>query len=98
MKLSCLLTRLDSRLLKDDQYIFVGYDELDTLGAKNWEILSAAVRGLVAFGPRIPEDGSGFGRKYFCARTCSRGMLLKADLIWLRLQPIEWSWSGLTRI
>lgn len=43
------LDRLDSRLLEDDKYIFVGYDELDTLGAKNWEILSAAVRGLVAF-------------------------------------------------
>ena len=43
------LDRLDSRLSKEDKYIFIGYDELDTLGAKNWEILSAAVRGLVAF-------------------------------------------------
>lgn len=43
------LDSLDSRLLKEDKYIFVGYDELDTWGAKNWEILSVAVRGLVAF-------------------------------------------------
>lgn len=41
--------RLDSKLLSEDRYLFVGYDELDLLGAKNWDVLSAAVRGLVAF-------------------------------------------------
>jgi len=43
------LDRLDSRLQEEDRYIFVGYDELDTLGAKNWRVLSVAVRGLVSF-------------------------------------------------
>jgi hypothetical protein len=43
------LDHLDAKLEKDDRYIFVGYDELDTLGAKDWVAMSHAITGLVAF-------------------------------------------------
>jgi len=43
------LDRLDARLEEEKGYIFVGYDELDTLGAKDWLAMSQAIGGLVAF-------------------------------------------------
>jgi hypothetical protein len=43
------LDRLDKDLQQSNRYLFVGYDELDTLGANDWQTMSAAIRGLVAF-------------------------------------------------
>ena len=43
------LDRLDKRLEQEDRFVFVTYDELDTLGAGDWEIVEASIRGLVAF-------------------------------------------------
>lgn len=42
------LDRLDARLLETNRYIFPTYDELDTLGAGDWTLLEAGVRGLVS--------------------------------------------------
>lgn len=41
------LDRLDQRLLGEDRYLFVAYDELDTLARGDSELIRAAVRGLV---------------------------------------------------
>ena len=43
------LDRLDKDLQQKDRYLFIGYDELDTLGANDWQTMSGAIRGLVAF-------------------------------------------------
>lgn len=43
------LDRLDARLEQENRFIFVTYDELDTLGAGDWRLVEAGVRGLVAF-------------------------------------------------
>jgi hypothetical protein len=43
------LDRLDAALERDDRRIFVGYDELDTLGGANWETMNQSIRGLVGF-------------------------------------------------
>lgn len=43
------LDRLDARLERDGRYVFVTYDELDVLGAGDWSVVEAGVRGLVAF-------------------------------------------------
>lgn len=43
------LDRLDARLAQEGRYVFVTYDELDTLGAGDWALVQAGVRGLVAF-------------------------------------------------
>lgn len=43
------LDRLDTRLRAEDRYVFVTYDELDTLGGGDWTLIEAGVRGLVAF-------------------------------------------------
>lgn len=43
------LDRLDERLEAEDRWIFVGYDELDTLGGRDWQTMQAGVHGLVSF-------------------------------------------------
>jgi hypothetical protein len=43
------LDRLDARLVEKDRFLFVTYDELDTLGGGDWALIEAGVRGLVAF-------------------------------------------------
>lgn len=43
------LDSLDLRLQREDRWLFVGYDELDTLGGFDWELMARLVRGLVAF-------------------------------------------------
>lgn len=43
------LDRLDARLVQNDRFLFVTYDELDTLGGGDWALIEAGVRGLVAF-------------------------------------------------
>lgn len=43
------LDRLDERLEREDRFVFVTYDELDILGAGEWSLVEAGVRGLVAF-------------------------------------------------
>lgn len=41
------LDRLERKLQQEDGWMFVGYDELDTLG--DWSMMTRMVRGLVAF-------------------------------------------------
>ena len=43
------LDRLDARLEREKRFVFVTYDELDTLGGGEWELIESGVRGLVAF-------------------------------------------------
>lgn len=43
------LDLLDKRLQHEDRWLFIGYDELDTLGGFDWELMVRLVRGLVAF-------------------------------------------------
>lgn len=40
---------LDAKIERENRYIFIGYDELDVLGAKDWNVMSEGIRGLVAF-------------------------------------------------
>ena len=43
------LDRLDARLKDENRFVFVTYDELDTLGGGEWSLIEAGVRGLVGF-------------------------------------------------
>ena len=43
------LDMLEKRLAEAGRWIFVGYDELDTLGGFDWQLMSRLVRGLIAF-------------------------------------------------
>ena len=43
------LDDLERQLQQEDSRIYVGYDELDTLGGFDWTLMARMVRGLVAF-------------------------------------------------
>lgn len=43
------LDRLDQTLQTSDRWLFVGYDELDTLGGYDWQTMHQALRGLIGF-------------------------------------------------
>lgn len=43
------LDELEERLQHGDSRIYVGYDELDTLGGFDWRLMARMIRGLVAF-------------------------------------------------
>ena len=43
------LDELEERLQREDSRIYVGYDELDTLGGFDWTLMARMVRGLMAF-------------------------------------------------
>ena len=47
--LTAALDELEERLQQEDSRIYVGYDELDTLGGFDWALMARMVRGLVAF-------------------------------------------------
>lgn len=43
------LDALDARLEREDSWLFVAYDELDTIVLDDWETMGMAIRGLVSF-------------------------------------------------
>jgi hypothetical protein len=43
------LDALDGRLEREDAWLFVAYDELDTIVLDDWETMGTAIRGLVSF-------------------------------------------------
>ena len=64
------LDRLDELLKKTDARIFIGYDELDTLGGTDWDIMSVGIKGLVAF-------WAGYARRW---RRIRAKIFLRTDL------------------
>lgn len=43
------LDALDERLERDNRWLFVSYDELDTIMLEDWQTMGSIVRGLVSF-------------------------------------------------
>ena len=61
---------LEKRMEHEDRWLFVGYDELDTIGGSDWELMARLVRGLVAF-------WSDYGRRWQRVRA---KIFLRSDL------------------
>ncbi len=49
VSVTATLDALDERLARENGWLFVSYDELDTLVVESWETLGAAIRSLVSF-------------------------------------------------
>lgn len=64
------LDALDRDLEATDGWVFIGYDELDTLGGFHWETMARAVRGLIAF-------WAGYARRW---RRLRPKIFLRSDL------------------
>ena len=46
--MTAVLDALDRRLIEADHWLFVAYDELDTIVLEDWEAMGLAIRGLVS--------------------------------------------------
>ena len=49
VSVTAALDALDERLLREDRWLFVAYDELDTIVLEDWQTMGLAIRGLVSF-------------------------------------------------
>jgi hypothetical protein len=89
------LDRLDERLFKEDRRIFVGYDELDTLGDYDWQTMGTAISGLISFWASYARRWRRLRAKIFMRTDLFRRNTssLSADLPKLAANRVEVSWS-----
>lgn len=92
---SLALDHLDAKLEREDRYIFVGYDELETLGAKNWVAMSSAIRGLVAFWADYTRRWHRLRAKIFLRTDLFQRYAIEGgpDLAKLAANRVELQWS-----
>jgi len=89
------LDRLDARLEQENAFIFVTYDELDTLGGGDWKATTAAIQGLVAFWAAYARRWKRIRAKIFLRtdlydRFATAG---GADLAKLAANRVDLAWS-----
>jgi hypothetical protein len=89
------LDRLDERLVKEDRWIFVGYDELDTLGDYDWQTMGTAISGLISFWASYARRWRRLRAKIFMRTDLFRRNTssLSADMPKLAANRVEVSWS-----
>jgi hypothetical protein len=89
------LDRLDERLFNEDRWIFVGYDELDTLGDYDWQTMGTAISGLISFWASYARRWRRLRAKIFMRTDLFRRNTssLSADLPKLAANRVEVSWS-----
>ena len=89
------LDRLDESLERKDSYLFVTYDELDVIAGHDWEVMTLAIQGLVAFWAIYSRRWRRVRAKLFLRtdlydRFATGG---GADLAKLAAGRVELSWS-----
>ena len=90
------LDKLDASLERDRKHLFLTYDELDTLGSGDWDLIEAGIQGLVSLWAAYTRRWSHVRAKLFIrtdlydrhARTGG------ADLYKLAASRVELAWSG----
>lgn len=89
------LDALDERLQKEDRWIFVGYDELDTIGGYDWAAMGRALRGLVGFWASYSRRWRRLRAKIFLRTDLFRrhADFGGADLAKLAANRAELTWS-----
>lgn len=89
------LDRLDERLEQDNRYLFVVYDELDTLGSKSREVMSRAVDGLVALWASYARRWHRIRGKIFLRSDIFERHVLSGgpDLAKLAANRVELTWQ-----
>jgi hypothetical protein len=89
------LDRLDEFLQKGKRWVFISYDELDTLGGYDWNVMALAIRGLIDFWANYARRWLRLRAKIFLRTDLFRRhtQALGADLIKLAANRAELSWS-----
>lgn len=89
------LDELDRRLEAEDRWVFVSYDELDILGAYDWNAMARSIEGLVSFWANYSRRWSRIRAKIFLRTDLFRrhAQVFGADLIRLAANRAEIFWS-----
>lgn len=89
------LDRLDGALQREDRWVFVGYDELDTLGGYDWATMATAIRGLVGCWATYARRWKRIRAKIFMRADLFRRHtgLAGADFAKLAANRVELTWS-----
>lgn len=89
------LDRLDERLRTEGRWIFLGYDELDTLGGYDLETMGEAIRGLIGLWASYSRRWERLRAKIFIRSDLFRrhAGLGGADLAKLAANRAELGWS-----
>lgn len=90
------LDKLDKRLQEEDRWIFVLYDELDTLYYSDWSVMGELIRGLVAFWSHHSRRWLRIRPKIFLRTDFYRhhgSYVAGADIAKLAASRVELTWS-----
>jgi len=90
-----LLDKLDQKLERENRFIFITYDEIDTFGGGKWKFVEAGTRSLVAFWAAYARRWKRIRAKIFL-RTDLYNRHAKvggADLAKLAANRVDLSWS-----
>jgi len=89
------LDKIDEQLERDDRYVYIGYDELDTLGGSDWEAMTKGVQGLVAFWAAYTRRWRRIRPKVFLRTDLFERFSTSggADLAKIAANRVEISWS-----
>ncbi len=90
------LDSLDQKLEKENSWVFIGYDGLDTLGGYDLEAMTNAVRGLIAFWSSYTRRWQRIRAKVFLRSDLFRrhAGLGGADLAKLAANRVELPWNN----
>ncbi|MEJ5345293.1 MAG: hypothetical protein WHS83_10330 [Chloroflexus sp.] len=86
------LDRLDMQMRNEGRWIFVCYDELDTLCGADWELTTALIRGLLTFWEEHRSRWQRLQAKIFL-RTDLFTRFVKSDFARLAANRIELIWN-----
>ncbi len=94
-KATLALDRLDERLVQEDEWMFVGYDELDTFGGYDWDTMVKGVNGLIAFWAGYSRRWERIRPKLFLRTDLFRRHVRSggADLPKMAANRVELVWS-----
>lgn len=89
------MDELDTKLKSEGRWLFVSYDELDTLGGFDWDAQAVGVRGLLAFWTQYARRWERIRPKIFLRSDLFRryANVAGADLAKLAASRVELIWS-----
>ncbi|WP_299755957.1 hypothetical protein [uncultured Chloroflexus sp.] len=88
------LDDLDARLKQEGRWIFVNYDELDTLGGIDWELMAGLIRGLLTFWAEYTRRWQRLQAKIFLRTDLfTNARIFTADFTKLASNRVELTWS-----
>lgn len=95
LDVTAALDELDRRLLDENGWIFIAYDELDTLVRNDWSALGILVRGLVSFWATYARRWRRIRPKVFLRSDFYRHHreIAGADVAKLAANRVELRWS-----